>query len=253
MFKNIFLSAFFCFVLVGNIYANNDNVISYDAIIQLKSNGVEKGFEKFKKLLIETLQEGKKSLLVETGRGQFFKKFPSLLEESSLTKFVIKIESVAMNSKKENAYLLQIDPSYFFSFIVEEHLPLTTLEQNKPEKKVKEKKVKKDKDDVLVSRDYIFPAEDELNLHSKSVQGAHDLVMNFIENAYKARKKIVLVITGKGNHGSRYSKTPGYKIGKIRQMFPEWIKEERIKDLIENYAQAQGVHGGEGAFYVVLK
>lgn len=58
---------------------------------------------------------------------------------------------------------------------------------------------------------------------------------------------------GKDNHGLCYSKIPGYKIGKIGWVLPEWIKEECIKDLIEDVAQAQSIHGGEGVFYVVLK
>ncbi|MDP1974527.1 MAG: Smr/MutS family protein, partial [Alphaproteobacteria bacterium] len=153
-------------------------------------------------------------------------------------------------------YSLKLDPAFHVEST--EHLavaevPSAKIVSKKKKQKQKVEKSAKNLEVSLVSKNYVFPEQDELNLHSKSVQGAYNLVMNFIEDAHHTGKKVVLVITGKGNHGSRYSKTPEYKVGKIKQALPEWLKDARIKHLIEDYAQAHGVHGGGGAFYVMLK
>ena len=256
MFKKIFIYFSLSVLVCNNVYSKNDIIDSHDAVIQLKSNGVVKGFQKFEKLLIESLNEGKKSLLVETGRGQFFKQFLSLIDQSSLKGSILKIDPVSTDGKKENAYSLKLDPAFHVEST--EHLavaevPSAKIVSKKKKQKQKIEKSAKNLEVSLVSKHYVFPEQDELNLHSKSVQGAYNLVMDFIEDAHHTGKKVVLVITGKGNHGSRYSKTPEYKVGKIKQALPEWLKDARIKHLIEDYAQAHGVHGGGGAFYVMLK
>jgi DNA-nicking Smr family endonuclease len=253
MFKKMFVYLSLSVLVCNNVYSKNDIIASHDVVIQLKSNGVVKGFQKFEKLLIENLNEGKKSLLIEMGRGQFFKQFPALLDQSSLRDSVLKIDPVSTDGKKENAYSLKLNLAFHVESAEHTCVTSTKIVSEKKKQKQKIEKSAKNVEVSLVSKDYVFPEQDELNLHSKSVQGAYNLVMDFIEDAHHTRKKVVLVITGKGNHGSRYSKTPEYKVGKIKQLFPEWLKDARIKDLVEDCAQAHGVHGGGGAFYVTLK
>ncbi|MCA9507942.1 MAG: Smr/MutS family protein [Myxococcales bacterium] len=106
----------------------------------------------------------------------------------------------------------------------------------------------------LLSKNYFFHQDEELDLHGKRVTSAQELITDFFKNAVKKGKKYVLVITGKGNHSKEVEYlSDGSPVGKIKYNFLRWVQEKLWSDYVENISYAHGIHGGEGAFYVELK
>lgn len=99
--------------------------------------------------------------------------------------------------------------------------------------------------------------EGRLDLHGLTQSEAHVALTNFIENAYAAGKRCVIVITGKGTprsteeeqaqHGS------GTRKGILRARVPGWLTSAPLSRLVLKIAPTQPKDGGSGAFYVYLK
>lgn len=89
------------------------------------------------------------------------------------------------------------------------------------------------------------PIEARLDLHGKTQEEAFEALRFFLQTAYHMGKRCVLVITGKGSRD-------GEK-GVLRKYLPEWLNLPDMRSLIIVFAQAEIRHGGEGAFYVLLK
>ena len=85
--------------------------------------------------------------------------------------------------------------------------------------------------------------EDKLDLHGKTLTEAKAATEAFILNASKQKHKIVLIITGRGNHGK----------GVIRQAFPSWLEKESMRAAVVAICQAQPKDGGGGAWYLQLR
>ena len=68
----------------------------------------------------------------------------------------------------------------------------------------------------------------------------------FTKASYQARKRCVLVITGKG------SKSRG-SVGVLRMAVPRWLNEEPNRTRVLAFSYATPRDGGEGALYVMLK
>ena len=83
----------------------------------------------------------------------------------------------------------------------------------------------------------------KLDLHGYNQQDAHRLLFEYIENAYYARKRTILVITGKGNMGR----------GVLRENLPKWLQEPAFLRLISGFGQSNAAHGGAGALYVRIR
>ena len=93
-----------------------------------------------------------------------------------------------------------------------------------------------------------------LDLHGYSYDSARFRVIKFINDAYNDHKRLVLVITGKGNKSKLDEKfSIENKRGVLREAFPHWIESETIKPLVLSIAQAHISHGGNGAYYVYLR
>jgi DNA-nicking Smr family endonuclease len=90
-----------------------------------------------------------------------------------------------------------------------------------------------------------LPIEGKIDLHGRTQAEAHDALQHFIERAYKAGKRHLLVITGKGMTQS--------KSGILKTNVPRWLNEPAMRRLILAISQARPEHGGEGALYVLLK
>ena len=87
-----------------------------------------------------------------------------------------------------------------------------------------------------------------IDLHGMTQDVAHNALNAFIEDSWRAGKRCVLVITGKGSRADEYG-----RIGLLRQRTPQWLSAPRLRNRILAIHQAQIQHGGAGAFYVLLK
>lgn len=81
----------------------------------------------------------------------------------------------------------------------------------------------------------------KLDLHGLTLERAHKKFLEFVYFAVMDDLKKLLVVTGKGNPG------------KIRDEFPKWCSTDYLAPLISSCRTAEIRHGGEGAFYVVLR
>jgi DNA-nicking Smr family endonuclease len=84
-----------------------------------------------------------------------------------------------------------------------------------------------------------------LDLHGLSQAEAHTRLNAFIASAQAAGHRMVLVITGRGNF------TGGRSV--LKQQLPRWLGEPPVAGKILGYTAAQPRHGGEGAWYVLIK
>lgn len=87
-----------------------------------------------------------------------------------------------------------------------------------------------------------------IDLHGMTQDVAHNALNAFIEDSWRAGKRCVLVITGKGSRADEYGRT-----GLLRSRTPQWLSAPRLRTRILAIHQAQIQHGGAGAFYVLLK
>ena len=85
-----------------------------------------------------------------------------------------------------------------------------------------------------------------LDLHNQTLDGAFSLLVQFIDQCFKLSKRMLLVITGKGNRS-------GESLTTIKKEFLVWVNEPHIRNKIIRFSQAHRKHGGGGAFYILLK
>lgn len=88
-----------------------------------------------------------------------------------------------------------------------------------------------------------------LDLHGETSKNAEIRLNNFIQSCYLQGKKLVIVITGKGNNS--IEKQDG--IGVLKSMFLHWTSSPIAKKYIISFSQANPVHGGTGAYYLVIR
>lgn len=94
----------------------------------------------------------------------------------------------------------------------------------------------------------------KIDLHGRTQAEAHDALHAFIHRAYRAGKRCLLVITGKGGvkltgAGGGEERTRGI----LRQAVPRWLNEPDLRRYILAFDHARPQDGGEGALYVLLK
>ena len=91
-----------------------------------------------------------------------------------------------------------------------------------------------------------LPVVARLDLHGRTQDQAHDALQDFIQESRMARRRCVLVITGKGSVASGRG-------GVLRQMVPRWLNEPALRRHIIAITNAPESNGGAGALYVLLK
>lgn len=92
-----------------------------------------------------------------------------------------------------------------------------------------------------------------IDLHGMTQAAARTSLGHFLHAARSRGFRAVLVITGKGKAGAR-DREPGEDApGVIRRRFPEWLAEPELRHLVSGYAGAHRRHGGDGAFYVMIR
>ncbi|MGE4351323.1 MAG: Smr/MutS family protein [Bdellovibrionales bacterium] len=85
--------------------------------------------------------------------------------------------------------------------------------------------------------------EGRLDLHGKSEQAAYDQFKVFVENSYGRGKRMLLVITGKGQDGGSV----------IKNNLPRWCDTDVFEPYVMAVRTAAQQHGGEGAYYILLR
>lgn len=89
-----------------------------------------------------------------------------------------------------------------------------------------------------------------LDLHGHSRESAYIRLLAFIHESYQKGARCVLVITGRGLFQTN---KPVAERGVLRSALGGWLNDPAIRPFILAFEQAQIQHGGEGAFYVLLK
>lgn len=82
-----------------------------------------------------------------------------------------------------------------------------------------------------------------LDLHGLTQNQAYMRLYDYIEHAYYANNRIILVITGKGNLGR----------GVLRENVPKWLAEGIFRRFIASYGESHAAHGGGGALYIRIR
>ncbi len=82
-----------------------------------------------------------------------------------------------------------------------------------------------------------------IDLHGMDQRAAFAALMVFIDISLRRERRTVLVITGKGAAGG----------GVLRQSAPDWLKSSALGPRILAITPAHVRHGGDGAFYVMLR
>jgi DNA-nicking Smr family endonuclease len=85
--------------------------------------------------------------------------------------------------------------------------------------------------------------EAKLDLHGHTQDTAFRELAGFLLSQRAIGARCVLVITGKGRFGG----------GVLRSRFLDWIGTAEIRPLLAGYSRAHVRHGGDGAFYLLLK
>ncbi|MGF1563379.1 MAG: Smr/MutS family protein [Geminicoccaceae bacterium] len=89
------------------------------------------------------------------------------------------------------------------------------------------------------------PIDATLDLHGMTQEAAHRRLRQFLAHAQRDGDRTVLVITGTGRARGQESV--------LRQAVPRWLSEPAFHHLNRGVVEAHRRHGGEGAFYVLLR
>lgn len=89
-----------------------------------------------------------------------------------------------------------------------------------------------------------------LDLHGKGESDARFAFYAFLENALASGHRCVLVITGKGRE---YTPSLFERQGRLKTLLPEWVRNAPMAASILRLEQAKPRHGGEGAYYLLLR
>ena len=85
--------------------------------------------------------------------------------------------------------------------------------------------------------------DDKLDLHGFRELEANNLLEEFINNSFENGKRLLLVITGKGQKGE----------GVIKKNIINWLNAKNIRNKILAVNHASNKHGGSGALYILLR
>ena len=88
-----------------------------------------------------------------------------------------------------------------------------------------------------------FKVQSKLDLHGYRLKEAETLFFEFLRKSFNLKRRNILVISGKGEHGK----------GKIKLNIPVWIASPSLSLLIHFYSFAAPKDGGDGAYYIRLR
>ena len=96
-----------------------------------------------------------------------------------------------------------------------------------------------------------FGVEGTLDLHGYTEEMAYPAVFNFITSSYLAKKRCILIITGKGLPHPDEDLFAAR--GVLKDRVPQWLKTDELKQLILTYIHPSAKLGGSGALYILLR
>ena len=93
--------------------------------------------------------------------------------------------------------------------------------------------------------------EARIDLHGMTAAAAHSALIAFLLRAHAEGRRLVLVITGKGDpeSGGLFPEARGI----LRRQVPHWLELPPLGPMILQVTEAHQRHGGSGAFYVYLR
>lgn len=99
--------------------------------------------------------------------------------------------------------------------------------------------------------------EGKIDLHGLSCSQAHEKLHQYLERAQHSRKRVILVITGKGGQKKNYDH---YRYrdfenghGILKREVPMWLSGGAMRHMVVSFQDALPSDGGGGAIYVILK
>lgn len=81
------------------------------------------------------------------------------------------------------------------------------------------------------------------DLHGMTEREAFEALVQVLGDAYMAGRRYGLIVTGKGRLGD----------SPIRAMVPKWLTSPNLSQIVSSYEFSAKNHGGDGAFYVLLR
>ena len=85
--------------------------------------------------------------------------------------------------------------------------------------------------------------ENRLDLHGLNKEEAKNSLTEFINQSVESGKRLILVVTGKGQKGE----------GVIKNSIVSWLNIKGLRSKILAIRHASNKHGGSGALYILLK
>ena len=93
--------------------------------------------------------------------------------------------------------------------------------------------------------------QSKLDLHGFTVEESKEKVAEFILKNYEYKKRLLLIITGKGK---RLDVSEGWRgTGKLKKNVPMWLRSVQLSKYILWFDSASPENGGEGALMIYLK
>ena len=96
--------------------------------------------------------------------------------------------------------------------------------------------------------------QSRIDLHGMTMDQARPALTAFILKSYTQERRLVLVITGKGQSKNREDFGPiPERPGILRRNVPHWLQIPPLAQVVLHVTEAHGRHGGGGAYYVYLR
>ena len=93
------------------------------------------------------------------------------------------------------------------------------------------------------------PIDARIDLHGRTQDEAHAVLLRFLRKAQDDGAKFALVITGKGAR----TRDEWSERGVLKRQVPLWLKLPEFRVYVVGFEPAHVGHGGEGALYVRIK
>lgn len=94
--------------------------------------------------------------------------------------------------------------------------------------------------------------ESKLDLHGMNQEEAKRAVAGFVLSSFHVRRRLILIVTGKGREKKDIEPIP-QRTGILRRSLQTWLDCQPLNEVVQYVSFAHAVHGGSGAFYVYLR